>query len=81
MWPCVFGSMVLTAIGSRVLGKFWTLTEDLLALRDWLVAHGLTRAGIEAAGMSRLIGRSVFPFNGESRGARPHLAIPCSTLA
>jgi len=52
------------------LAKFSTLTEDLPALRDWLAAHGLTRVGIEATGVSRLIGRSAFPFNDESRGVR-----------
>jgi transposase len=30
---------------------FATFTEDLLALRDWLVAHGVTRVGMEATGV------------------------------
>lgn len=31
--------------------EFSTFTEDLLALRDWLVAHGVTRVGMEATGV------------------------------
>jgi transposase len=39
--------------GERVveLAEFATFTEDLLALRDWLVAHGVTRVGMEATGV------------------------------
>jgi transposase len=39
--------------GERVveLAEFSTFTEDLLALRDWLVAHGVTRVGMEATGV------------------------------
>ena len=39
--------------GERVaeLAEFETFTEDLLALRDWLVAHGVTRVGMEATGV------------------------------
>lgn len=33
------------------LAEFSTFTEDLLALRDWLVAHGVTRVGMEATGV------------------------------
>jgi hypothetical protein len=39
--------------GERVadLAEFRTFTEDLLALRDWLVAHGVTRVGMKATGV------------------------------
>lgn len=39
--------------GERVaeLAEFSTFTEDLLALRDWLVAHGVTPVGMEATGV------------------------------
>jgi transposase len=39
--------------GERIaeLAEFSTFTEDLLALRDWLVAHGVTRVGMEATGV------------------------------
>lgn len=39
--------------GERVteVATFATFTEDLLALRDWLVAHGVTRVGMEATGV------------------------------
>lgn len=39
--------------GDRVaeLAEFSTFTEDLLVLRDWLVAHGVTRVGMEATGV------------------------------
>src|SRR5437879_1293930 len=40
--------------GGRVLkhvAEFATFTEDLLALRDWLVAQGVTRVGMEATGV------------------------------
>lgn len=39
--------------GDRVaeLAEFSTFTEDLLALRDWLVAKGVTRVGMEATGV------------------------------
>ena len=39
--------------GDRVaeLAEFSTFTADLLALRDWLVAHGVTRVGMEATGV------------------------------
>ena len=39
--------------GDRVieLAEFSIFTEDLLALRDWLVAHGVTRVGMEATGV------------------------------
>jgi transposase len=30
--------------------KFSTMTVDLLALRDWLVGHGVTRVGMESTG-------------------------------
>lgn len=35
--------------GERVveLAEFSTFTEELLALRDWLVAHGVTRVGMK----------------------------------
>jgi transposase len=32
-------------------GKFATTTPGLLVLRDWLVAHGVTRVGIESTGV------------------------------
>jgi hypothetical protein len=35
----------------RHFAEFATFTEDLLALRDWLVAHGVTRVGMEATGV------------------------------
>jgi transposase len=31
--------------------QFATFTEDLLALRDWLVVHGVSRVGMEATGV------------------------------
>lgn len=34
-----------------VSATFRTFTEELLALRDWLVAHGVTRVGMEATGV------------------------------
>jgi transposase len=39
--------------GERVaeLAEFSTFTGELLALRDWLVAHGVTRVGMEATGV------------------------------
>jgi transposase len=39
--------------GERVssFAEFATFTEDVLALRDWLVAHGVTRVGMEATGV------------------------------
>jgi hypothetical protein len=39
--------------GERVaeLAEFSTFTGDLLGLRDWLVAHGVTRVGMEATGV------------------------------
>jgi transposase len=39
--------------GERVAATatFATFTRDLLALRDWLVAHGVTRVGMEATGV------------------------------
>ena len=39
--------------GERVaeLAEFSTFTEDLLVLRDWLAAHGVTRVGMEATGV------------------------------
>ena len=39
--------------GRRVveLAEFTTFTQDLLVLRDWLVAHGVTRVGMEATGV------------------------------
>lgn len=33
------------------MATFATFTEDLLALRDWLTAHGVTRVGMEATGV------------------------------
>jgi len=33
------------------IASFSTFTEDLLALRDWLVALGVTRVGMEATGV------------------------------
>ena len=41
------------ADGERVaeLAEFSTFTGDLLALRDWLVAHGVSRVGMEATGV------------------------------
>jgi len=33
------------------IASFSTFTEDLLALRDWLVAFGVTRVGMEATGV------------------------------
>jgi transposase len=39
--------------GERVaeLAEFSTFTDDLLALRDWLIAQGVTRVGMEATGV------------------------------
>lgn len=36
---------------ARFQAEFATFTEDLLALRDWLVALGVTRVGMEATGV------------------------------
>ena len=33
------------------VATFATFTEDLLALRDWLVSLGITRVGMEATGV------------------------------
>ena len=33
------------------LAEFSTFTDDLLALRDWLIAQGVTRVGMEATGV------------------------------
>src|SRR6266545_8164148 len=33
------------------VAEFATFTEDLLGMRDWLVAHGVTRVGMEATGV------------------------------
>ena len=51
----------VVTVTARVLGpdgrlirhqaEFATFTEDLLALRDWLVALGVTRVGMEATGV------------------------------
>lgn len=39
--------------GTRIseFAEFSAFTADLLALRDWLVAHGVTRVGMEATGV------------------------------
>lgn len=44
---------VWSSDGERVsqVEEFATYTEDLLALRDWLSAHGVTRVGMEATGV------------------------------
>ncbi len=55
----VHKSMVMACVrvpsgsGERVseVAEFATYTADLLALRDWLVAHGVTRVGMEATGV------------------------------
>lgn len=55
----VHKSMVVACVrvpcgdGERVseVAEFATYTADLLALRDWLVAHGVTRVGMEATGV------------------------------
>jgi transposase len=55
----VHKSMVVACVrfpgpdGERVseVAEFSTFTEDLLALRDWLVAFGVTRVGMEATGV------------------------------
>nr|MBA2438232.1 IS110 family transposase [Acidimicrobiia bacterium]MBA3955944.1 IS110 family transposase [Acidimicrobiia bacterium] len=41
---------VWSSDGERVsqVEEFATYTDDLLALRDWLSAHGVTRVGMEA---------------------------------
>jgi len=36
---------------------FKTMTVDLMALRDWLVAMGVTRAGMESTGVYYITGR------------------------
>ena len=35
----------------QVIGMFGTMTEDLLALRDWLAAHGVTQVAMESTGV------------------------------
>jgi transposase len=55
----VHKSMVVACVrvpggdGERVseVAEFATYTADLLALRDWLVAHGVSRVGMEATGV------------------------------
>jgi transposase len=55
----VHKSMVVACVrfpgpdGERIseVAEFTTFTADLLALRDWLVAHGVTRVGMEATGV------------------------------
>ncbi|MDA8148680.1 MAG: hypothetical protein M0Z93_07880 [Actinomycetota bacterium] len=55
----VHKSMVMACVrvpgegGERVseVAEFATYTADLLALRDWLVAHGVTRVGMKATGV------------------------------
>jgi transposase len=55
----VHKSMVMACVrvpgpdGERVseVAEFSTFTVDLLAMRDWLVAHGVTRVGMEATGV------------------------------
>ncbi len=44
---------VAAADGERVteLARFGTTTPALLALRDWLLAHGVTRVGMESTGV------------------------------
>jgi transposase len=36
---------------AKHVAEFSTFTEDLMALRDWLVGHGVTRVGMEATGV------------------------------
>jgi transposase len=36
---------------AKYVAQFATFTEDLLALRDWLVSHGVSRVGMEATGV------------------------------
>jgi transposase len=36
---------------AKHVAEFPTFTEDLLALRDWLVGYGVTRVGMEATGV------------------------------
>jgi len=36
---------------TKAFAEFRTFTEDLLALRDWLVSFGVTRVGMEATGV------------------------------
>ena len=60
-WTMTLVTATLVAVCVRVpgpgeerlieLAEFSTFTEDLLALRDWLVAHGVTRVGMEANGV------------------------------
>ena len=55
----VHKSMVMACVrvpgpdGERIseVAEFTTFTADLLALRDWFVAHGVTRVGMEATGV------------------------------
>lgn len=55
----VHKSMVVACVrvpgpeGERIseVAEFTTFTADLLALRDWFVAHGVTRVGMEATGV------------------------------
>ena len=35
----------------QVIRMFGTMTEDLLALRDWLAAHGVTQVAMESTGV------------------------------
>jgi len=50
--PCV---RVPDTKGKRAqyVQTFGTMTADLLALRDWLDAHGVTHLGMESAGVYR----------------------------
>ena len=35
----------------QIIGMFGTMTEDRLALRDWLAAHGVTQVAMESTGV------------------------------
>ena len=41
----------MIAVGRRTTKTFRTMTLDLLALREWLQAHGVTHVALESTGV------------------------------
>jgi transposase len=41
----------MIAVGRRTTETFRTMTPDLLALREWLQAHGVTHVALESTGV------------------------------
>ncbi len=49
--------LLVNGVVSEVIQTFGTTTSDLLALRDWLAAHGVTHVAMESTGV---YGRCVY---------------------